>query len=115
VTYVQDKYNFIIVGESTMRCLLVSRLSEVFNWKRERGGGSSLINSQMYTKGNCKDYDKWAEMGNEGWNCVSVTKHVLKHERMNITQLCTDMEYHSPTGDGHFISSLLYRTCDRFH
>ncbi|XP_069680591.1 glucose dehydrogenase [FAD, quinone]-like [Periplaneta americana] len=62
-------------------------------------GGSSLINAQIYTKGNRKDYDKWAEMGNEGWNYANVTKYFLKHEKMNIPQLQKETKYHSTTGE----------------
>ncbi|XP_069680592.1 glucose dehydrogenase [FAD, quinone]-like [Periplaneta americana] len=69
-------------------------------WPRGKGlGGTSLINAQIYTRGNRKDYDKWAEMGNEGWNYANVTKYFLKHERMNIPQLQTDTKYHSTTGE----------------
>ena len=73
--------------------------SDVVNWRFEidpedytrnrtmplpRGkvvGGSSSINGMLYVRGNARDFDDWAQMGNRGWSWEDVLPFFKKSER----------------------------------
>ncbi|XP_063912750.1 alcohol dehydrogenase [acceptor]-like [Zophobas morio] len=58
-------------------------------------GGSSSINAMMYCRGNCKDYDKWYQLGNRGWSCKDVLPYFKKSEN---SQIHGDKNYHGKGG-----------------
>jgi len=43
-------------------------------------GGSSAINAMLYVRGHPADYDRWAELGAEGWDWASCLPWFLKAE-----------------------------------
>ncbi|CAH1275225.1 unnamed protein product [Diabrotica balteata] len=45
-------------------------------------GGTSTINAMLYMRGDKRDYDHWAELGNIGWDWNSVLEHYKQLENM---------------------------------
>lgn len=41
-------------------------------------GGSSVINAMLYARGNDRDYNEWARLGNEGWSFEEVLPYFKK-------------------------------------
>ena len=61
-------------------------------------GGSSSTNAMAYVRGNAKDYDGWAKLGNEGWGYDDVLPFFKKSENhQQINEL--DSDYHGDSGE----------------
>ena len=60
-------------------------------------GGSSSINAMAYVRGNKKDYDHWARLGNKGWAYKDVLPYFIKSEHHEQYYL-VDRGYHGKNG-----------------
>lgn len=85
---------------SNVSCLAMN--NNRCNWPRGRVmGGSSVLNYMIFTRGNRRDYDNWAAMGNTGWSYDEVLPYFKKLEESRIPNEEADMRGH----DGHITVS----------
>lgn len=63
-------------------------------------GGSSTINSMVYTRGKEEDYDKFEALGNSGWAYKDVLPYFLKAENNSIPEY-QNSSFHSQNGKVH--------------
>ena len=71
-------------------------------------GGSSSINYMLYVRGNRRDYDRWASMGNTGWSYDDVLPYFIKSEDNKNPQYAAT-KYHG-TGGYLTVEEAPYRT-----
>lgn len=62
-------------------------------------GGTTAINSMVYTRGNPRDYDLWSDLGNEGWCWADVLSYYKKLEDAHFEPF--DKRYHHRGGPVH--------------
>ena len=68
------------------------------NWPRGKVlGGSSVLNYMLYVRGNRRDYDSWAAMGNDGWSFSEVLPYFIKSED-NRNPYFANSSYHGVGG-----------------
>lgn len=64
-------------------------------------GGSSVLNTMLYIRGNRRDYDQWEALGNPGWNYENILKYFTKSEDQRNPYLAKNKRYHG-TGRQNF-------------
>lgn len=68
------------------------------SWPRGKVlGGSSVLNYMLYVRGNRRDYDSWAQMGNYGWSYDDVLPYFIKSED-NRNPYLAESAYHGVGG-----------------
>ncbi|XP_066960538.1 glucose dehydrogenase [FAD, quinone]-like isoform X2 [Macrobrachium rosenbergii] len=69
------------------------------NWPRGKVmGGSSVLNYMLYVRGNRKDYDHWADVGNYGWAYDDILYYFKKSEDNRNPYIARNVKYHSIGG-----------------
>ncbi|XP_022161379.1 glucose dehydrogenase [FAD, quinone] [Myzus persicae] len=61
-------------------------------------GGSSVLNTMLYVRGNKRDYDNWESMGNPGWGFEDVLPYFKKSQDQRNPYLAKNTRYHSTGG-----------------
>lgn len=59
-------------------------------------GGGSAINRMLYTRGNARDYDLWADLDNPNWCYNDVLPYFKKQENVHLKKF--DRQFHSQGG-----------------
>uniref|UniRef100_A0A0C9QZZ1 Gld_26 protein n=1 Tax=Fopius arisanus TaxID=64838 RepID=A0A0C9QZZ1_9HYME len=63
-------------------------------------GGTSTMNSMLYTRGHKLDFDIWAQQGNYGWSYEEILPYFKKSQRANLREP-VDEWYHGRNGYLH--------------
>lgn len=61
-------------------------------------GGSSVLNTMLYVRGNRRDYDYWADLGNNGWSYEEILPYFKKSEDQRNPYLAKNTRYHATGG-----------------
>ncbi|CAL4063113.1 unnamed protein product [Meganyctiphanes norvegica] len=61
-------------------------------------GGCSTVNYMLYVRGNRRDYDNWASLGNTGWDYNTCLKYFKKSEDFQGKVTPENVDYHGKGG-----------------
>ncbi|EFA05536.1 glucose dehydrogenase [FAD, quinone]-like [Tribolium castaneum] len=88
--YVTTPQNYSCLGMVDHKCVIPTGRAL---------GGTTSINSMVYTRGNPRDYDLWSDLGNEGWCWADVLPYYKKLEDAHFAPF--DKKYHHFGGPQH--------------
>lgn len=74
----EEDYHYIV--EPDERYCLGMKNAQCAWAKGKALGGSSVINAMLHVRGNDRDYDNWAKMGNDGWSFKELLPFFKKFE-----------------------------------
>ncbi|KAK0076520.1 hypothetical protein PV325_005251 [Microctonus aethiopoides] len=61
-------------------------------------GGSSVLNTMLYIRGNRRDFDQWESFGNPGWGYEDILPYFKKSEDQRNPYLARNTKYHATGG-----------------
>lgn len=71
-------------------------------------GGSSVLNTMLYVRGNKRDYNLWEALGNKGWGYEDILPYFRKSEDQRNPYLAANKRQHG-TGNFHRLRDVFDR------